>query len=81
MKTIKNNYAWALQSDFMVAKKTELRGLKPRGLWDIMDEVGIRGGRHIIGGRFVLSLKNYGTPNETAKVRLIAQGFSDRDKL
>lgn len=45
-----------------------------------MEKVEVRDGGRIVGGRFILSLKNYGTPNETAKVRIISLGFSDRDK-
>lgn len=80
VKIIKDNDVRVLQDDFVEAKKTELEGLKPRGLWNIVDEVDVYDGGRIISGRFILSLKNYGTPNEKAKVRFIAQGFLDRDK-
>lgn len=35
---------------------------------------------NILGGRFVLSLKNFGMPNEMAKVRFVTQGYYDKDK-
>lgn len=35
---------------------------------------------NIMGGRFIHNLKTVGTPNETAKVRFVSQGFNDKDK-
>lgn len=35
-------------------------------------------GTNIVGGRFVLSLKNFSTSEETAKPRCFAQGYSDK---
>jgi hypothetical protein len=34
----------------------------------------------IMGGRFVLSIKDVGTPREVYKARYVVQGFRDRDK-
>lgn len=81
VKVIKDNDAKASQDDFLQAKKAELEGLKSRILWNIVDGVDVCDGERIIGGRFILSLENYGAPNETKKGRFIAQGFSDHDKL
>lgn len=34
----------------------------------------------MLGGRFVLALKNAGTENEKPKARFVAQGFADKEK-
>lgn len=66
----------AHQSDFVQEKAAEVEGLNSRGLWKkILNEDAEKDGT-IMGGRFILSLKNYGTPAEQAKFRYIAQGYN-----
>lgn len=77
---INNSDAIALQEDFLKSKKTELKRLKLRCLWNVVDKTNVCVGERIIGGRFIMSSKNYRAPDETAKMRFIARGFSDRDK-
>lgn len=60
--------------------KDEVSGLNKRRIWITVNEAEIPSGANLRGGRFILSLKNYGTPDEKAKVRYVAQGFSDGDK-
>lgn len=51
-----------------------------RKIWSKVYASAIAKGANVMGGRFVLTLKNVGTPEETAKARCIAQGYSDREK-
>lgn len=70
----------AKEDDFVEVKKREVSGLQKRNLWSIVKACTVGKNSNILGGRFILKLKNYETPNEMAKVRFVAQGFDDRDK-
>lgn len=35
---------------------------------------------NVIGARFLLALKNHGTPSEVAKARYVAQGYNDKER-
>lgn len=70
----------AQAEDFKHAKMKEVNGLKGRGLWKKIKRTDRTEDGITIGGRFILSLKNYGTPAEQAKVRYVAQEYNDRDQ-
>lgn len=65
------------------AKRKELSGLAERGTFEIVCREGIEKGAqrpNIMGGRFVLSIKNFGTGKETYKARFVVQGHTDAEK-
>lgn len=64
----------------MKLKKSKVDGLIKRDIWEVVNKSDIPLDATIVGGRFELTLKNYGTPTEKAKGRFNAQGFSDKDK-
>lgn len=66
--------------DFKSAMNDEVQGLVKRNIWRIVEQGSVPKNANVMGGRFILTLKNYGTPEECAKVRYVAQGFRDRDK-
>lgn len=68
------------EDDFEQAKRKEVDGLNRRGLWRKVKRSELPPDANILGGRFIFSLKNYGTPSEMAKVRFVAQGYRDKDK-
>lgn len=65
---------------FQAAKSSEIEGLKARGVWKIVQKCDVPAGANVLGGRFVLALKNCGTLEEKPKARYIAQGHRDKDK-
>lgn len=65
---------------FVEAKKSEIEGLASSQTWSYVKERDLPAGSNIIGGRFVCNIKNVGTIDEGAKIRLIAQGFNDTRK-
>lgn len=65
---------------FMRAKKLGIDGLKEIRLLKVLQKSEIPVDANILGGRFVLVLKNVEAPDEKAKVSYIAQGNKDKDK-
>lgn len=51
-----------------------------RKIWKTVDIKDIPPDANIIGGRFILTLENFQTPQVTTKVRNISQGYSDFEK-
>lgn len=80
VKVLKNTDDRIKDADFVKAKQKEIDGLQRRNIWDVIDANVLGKNANILGGRFVYTLKNYGTPNEAAKARYVAQGFGDKDK-
>lgn len=73
----------ASSPDFQTAEKLVVDGLRMGNLWSIVNKSDIPKDGNIMGevgeGRFIHTSKNVGTSNETAKVRLVAQGFNDKN--
>ena len=65
---------------FEKAKQAEINGLKDRGTWTVLKRSELQPDSNILGGRFVLTLKNSGLQTERAKARFVAQGHRDLDK-
>ena len=65
---------------FQKAKEQEVQGLNSRGTWEIVKKSDVSTGANILGGRFVLALRNVSTENEQAKARFVAQGFANKEK-
>lgn len=70
----------AKQADFIQAKRKEAEGLMKRKIWKVVKRRDVPLDANVIGARFVLSIKNYQTPNEAAKARYVAQGYNDKEK-
>lgn len=77
---MKANDALAKDDDSRTTKLSEVDGLRLRHIWKAVRETDIPKNANVMGGKFLLSLKNFDTPEEKAKVRYFAQGFSDRVK-
>lgn len=80
IKIINPTDAREMCEEFEVAKADEVNGLKERAIWTIVNASEVPEDANVLGGRFILSLKNCDTPDEKAKVRYVAQGFDDHEK-
>ena len=65
---------------FVEAKKKEVHGLEKRGTWRIANCNSLPVNANVLGGKFVLTLKNANTLHEEAKDRYVAQGHRDVEK-
>ena len=65
---------------FDSAIEAELRGLRDRGVFKVVKQQSLPQDANILGGRFVLSIKDHGTPQEKLKARYVVQGHTDADK-
>ena len=65
---------------FREAKFSEVQGLQDRNTWTVMDRRDLAKDANILGGRFVLTLKDFGTHNEKPKARYVVQSHKDKDK-
>ena len=64
---------------FDKAKQKEINGLIEGGTWKIVAKDEVPENANVMGGRFVLAIKDDGTDKEVWKARFIVQGY--RDKL
>ena len=65
---------------FQKAIEKEIAGLQENEVYEVVDRDTIPANSNILGGRFVLSIKNVDTADELFKARFVAQGHRDRDK-
>jgi hypothetical protein len=66
---------------FRHAKEKELEGLARRGTWRVVCTEDLPDNANIMGGRFVLSIKNKDTSDEIFKARFVVQGHKDSQKF
>lgn len=66
--------------EFNAAKAKELEGLAHRGVFEVVLKDDIPSNANILGGRFVLSIKNKDTNEEIYKARYVVQGHKDIEK-
>lgn len=76
---IESNDSRGNQPDFIKTKRKETQRMQQCQVWSVAKEQDISADASVMGGRLILTLKNYLTPNEQAKVRYIEQGYRDRD--
>jgi hypothetical protein len=62
------------------AKRKKIRGLLERGTFRIIMRSEIPAGANILGGIYVLSIKDSGTDREVWKARYVIQGHRDSEK-
>lgn len=62
---------------FDMAKAKELSGLAERGVYEIVCKEDVPAGANVLGGRFVLTIKNVETAEEAYKARFVVQGHTD----
>ena len=65
---------------FDEAKAKEIKGLIDRGTWKVVSTHDLPQDANIMGGRFVLAIKNEGTKDEVYKARYVVQGYRDKMK-
>ena len=65
---------------FEEAKRVELEGLIQRKAFTVVDKRDVPRDANILGSRFVLAVKEPGTPQEKCKARLVVQGHTDYEK-
>ena len=65
---------------FEEARAIELAGLAEKGAFELVIKEDIAEGSNVLGGRFVLSIKNMNTDKEIYKARFVVQGHKDLDK-
>jgi len=63
-----------------LAEQAEADGLKRRCVWEKVHKDDVPDNAKILGGRFVLAIKQPNIPTEVAKARYVAQGCGDREK-
>jgi hypothetical protein len=68
-------------SDFRLAKEKEIEGLAKRGTFRVVCAEDLPDNANIMGGRFVLSIKNKDTDYEIFKARFVVQGHKDAQKF
>lgn len=68
------------EPQFDEAKKKEIKGLIDKGTWKIILKNEMSPNSSILGGRFVLAIKDGGTSKETWKARFVVQGHKDKMK-
>jgi Reverse transcriptase (RNA-dependent DNA polymerase) len=62
------------------AKRKEIQGLLKRGTFKVILKSEIPDGANVLGGRYVLSIKDTGTNREVWKSRYVIQGHRDQEK-
>ena len=67
-------------SKFRKAMEQEVDGLQKRETWRVIPKSSLPNKANVLSGRFVLTLKNFGSADELAKARYVAQGNRDREK-
>ena len=65
---------------FDAAKAKELQGLAQRGVYEVVWKKDVPCDANVLGGRFVLSIKNKDTQEEAYKARFVVQGHTDAEK-
>lgn len=74
---------WDVRSNkpqFTEAKKREILGLLDKGTFSVVLTEEVPPTANVLGGRFVLSIKNKGTQHEAFKARFVVQGHLDQEK-
>lgn len=69
-----------VQESFCASKQKEVEGLARSRLWYKASLSSLSPDANVLDGRFIYTIKNYGTPSEMAKVRYVAQGYGDQEK-
>lgn len=80
LKVIENTDPRRKTEDVLEAKNVEIVGIKKRDTWTVANPEEVATSANILGSRFGLTLKYFGTSNEKAKARLVAQGYCDQNK-
>ena len=70
----------AYSDECRMAIEKEIKGLEEKGVWRVVNRSDIPRDANILGGRFVLSIKNKGSHYEMYKARFVALGHKDREK-
>ena len=65
---------------FDLAKAKEMAGLVERGVYEVVCKGDVPSDANVLGGRFVLAIKNIGTKEELYKARFVVQGHTDAEK-
>lgn len=65
---------------FDTAKAQELAGLADRGVYEVVCKEDVPHDANVLGGRFVLAIKNALTAEEVYKARFVVQGHTDIEK-
>ena len=67
-------------TEFTEAKRKELQGLIDRQVFSVVDKKDVPANANILRTRFLLVIKDSGTPEELCKARLVVRGNKDADK-
>lgn len=67
-------------SEFTAAKKREIEGLISRGTWKLVLRDDVPKNANILGGRFVLTIKDAETDKPIFKAIYVVQGHRDKEK-
>jgi hypothetical protein len=85
--SVSNSYISEISKDddpripmFAESKTKEIQGLLDRGTFEIVEKGMIPDGANILGGRFVLALKDEGIEHEIWKARFVVQCYRDKIK-
>jgi hypothetical protein len=79
-ETISSTDPRSLSPEAAAAKRKEIAGLIARNTWKTVCKRDVRDSANILGGRFILTIKDVNTGNEFFKARQVVQGYKDREK-
>ena len=65
---------------FVAAKEKEIKGVQANSTYEVVFKEDVPSDAKILGGRFVLSMKNKNTKEKVAKARFVVQSHLDKDK-
>lgn len=65
---------------FATTKRKEVDGLQGKAALEVVLRTDVPPNANVLGGCFVLSIKNIGTGEEVYKARYVVQGHTDREK-
>lgn len=77
---LKPNDPRGYSPEFVAAKKKEMDGLLRRGTWKVVLRDEVPSGANILGGRFVMSIKDTETDEPVYKARYVVQGHRGKEK-
>lgn len=80
LKVIESNDSRIKSDKFVNTKQMEVDGLKRRNIWWAVRKPNVPCDANILGGHFVYTLSNYGSPTKMPKAQFVAQGYNDLDK-
>lgn len=78
-KKLRPSYDREKDDEFQTENADEVSGLIKRRIWTTVMEADVSKDEKVLGGSFNLTLNNFGTPDEKAKVWYVEQGYNENE--